>query len=95
MLEKEKKSSELMSHVVVLLLIYTGISVGMCHAIHRYTNVNNKYMKDYDPSIKLSHLLYWDANNLYKSVISQKFAVDGSNWRKDKLLFNEEFIGGF
>ena len=25
-----------------------GVRGGICHAIHRYSKANNKYMKDYD-----------------------------------------------
>ena len=29
---------------------------GICHAIHRFTKANNKYMKDYDKNKELSYL---------------------------------------
>ena len=32
----------------MLLIVEKGIKGGICHAIHRYTKTNNKYMKDYD-----------------------------------------------
>ena len=32
----------------MLLMVEKGIRDGKCHAIHRYTKANNKYMKDYD-----------------------------------------------
>ena len=32
----------------MLLIVEKGIRGGICHAIHRYTKANNKYMKDYD-----------------------------------------------
>ena len=38
---------------------------GTCHAIHRYTKANNKYMKDYDKNKESSYLQYRDVNNLY------------------------------
>ena len=32
----------------MLSMVAKGIREGICHAIHRYTKANNKYMKDYD-----------------------------------------------
>ena len=32
----------------MLLIAKKRIRVGICHAIHRYAKVNNKYMKNYD-----------------------------------------------
>ena len=30
----------------MLLMVEKGIRGGICHATHRYTKANNKYMKD-------------------------------------------------
>ena len=32
----------------MLLMVEKGIGGGMCHAIHRYAEANNKYMKNHD-----------------------------------------------
>ena len=32
----------------ILIMVEKGIRGGICHAIHRYTKANNKYMKNYD-----------------------------------------------
>ena len=40
----------------MLLLVEKGSRDGICCAIHRYVNANNKYMKDYDES-KNHHIL--------------------------------------
>ena len=32
----------------MLLMVEKGIRGRMCHAIHRYAEANNKYMKNYD-----------------------------------------------
>ena len=34
--------------VDMLLMVENGIREGICHAIHRYANTNNKYVKNYD-----------------------------------------------
>ena len=46
-------------------MVEKGIGGEICHAIHRYTKANNKYMKNYDKNKKSSYLKYWDINNLY------------------------------
>ena len=32
----------------MLLMVVKVIGGGICHAIHRYSKANSKYMKDYD-----------------------------------------------
>ena len=32
-----------------------GIKGGICHAIHKYTKANNKYMKNYEESSKIKN----------------------------------------
>ena len=49
----------------MLLMVEAGIRGGMCQAVYRYAKANNKYMKNYDKSIKSSYIQYLDANNLY------------------------------
>ena len=56
----------------MLLMVEKGIPGGICHAIHRYANANNKYMKNYDKNIESSYPMYLDANNLYGWEMSQK-----------------------
>ena len=52
-------------------------------------------MKKYDPSTESSHLMYWDVSNLYALAVSQKLPVDGFQRRKDKFMFDEEFIQNY
>lgn len=49
----------------------------MCHVVHRYTNSNNKYMRDYDQNKKSPFPIHRDANNLYIWTMLQKLSVDG------------------
>ena len=42
-----------------------------CHVIHWYSQVNNKYMKDYEPSTESSYLMRWNVKNLYRWAMSQ------------------------
>ena len=39
---------ELLSDINMLLMVEKRIRDGICHAIHRYAETNNKYMKNYD-----------------------------------------------
>ena len=59
----------------------------LCHAIHRYGKVNNKYIKDYDRNKELSYLTYWDVNNLYGLAMSQKLPVNSFEWIAETSKF--------
>ena len=48
----------------------------MCQVTCKYTEANNKYMKDYDKNKGSSFLIYADANNLYGWAMSKKLPVD-------------------
>ena len=39
----------------MLLMIEAGIRGGMCQSVYRYTEANNKYIKNYDKSIESSY----------------------------------------
>ena len=41
---------ELVTDIDMLLMVEKGIRGGICHAIHRYAEANNKYIKNYDKS---------------------------------------------
>ena len=56
----------------MLVMVEKGIRGGICHAICRYTQAINKYMKNYDKNIISLYLMYLDANNLYGWGVSQK-----------------------
>lgn len=57
----------------MLQLVEKGIWGGLCHAIHQCAQASNKYMKSYDKNKGSSYLIYWDANNLDKWVMSQNY----------------------
>ena len=50
----------------MLVTVEKGIKGGMCHAIHKYAEANNKYMKNYNKNKDYSHLMYLDPNNIYR-----------------------------
>ena len=52
-------------------------------------------MKDYDKNKKSLYLQYWNVNNLYGSVMSQKLSVNKFAWFEDTSQFNENFIKSY
>ena len=76
-------------------MIEKGIRGGIYHAIHRYAEANNKYMKNYDKNKESSYIQYLDANNLYGWAMSQKLPLDGFKWKRNMLKFDEDFIRNF
>ena len=68
---------KLLTNVEMLLMIEKGIRGGMCHAIHRYTKANSKYMKNYNRNKESSYIQYLDAKNLCGRAMSKNFPVDG------------------
>ena len=61
-------------------MVEKGIRGGISHSIYRYTNANNKYLKDYDKNKELSYIQYWDVNNLYRSAMLQKLPIINFEW---------------
>ena len=55
---------EFSTNVIMLLIVEKGVGGGICHAIHRYTKANNKYMKNYGKNKESSYIQYLDASNL-------------------------------
>ena len=56
-----------------MLLVEKGIRGGICHAKHRYTKANNKYMKNYNKDKESSYTHYLESNNLYEWAMSQNY----------------------
>ena len=76
----------------MLLMVEESIRGGICHAIHRYTTANDKYMKNYDKNNESSYLMYLHTNNLYGWTTSQKLPVSGFEWVEELSQFKEDFI---
>ena len=49
----------------MFLMVKDCIRGRICHAIPRYAEATNKYMKDYDKHKKLVYVMYLGVNNLY------------------------------
>ena len=76
-------------------MVEEGIRGGICHATHRYLEVNNKYMKNYDKNEESTFLEYLDANNLYGWAMSQPLPVDGFDWVKNLSKIDDNFIKNY
>ena len=93
--KKTKVKLDLLFDIDMLLMVEKGIRGGICHSIYRYGKANNKYMKDYDRDKESSYIQYWDVNNLYGWVMSQKLPVNNFELIKDTSQFNEDFIKNY
>ena len=93
-LKRTQVKLELSTDNDMLLMFEEEIPGGMCQAMHRYAQANNKYMKDHDKNNESSYLEYLDANNLYGWAMSQKLPVRSFKWIKKGGIskFNEAFI---
>ena len=76
-------------------MVEKGSRGGICHAIHRYAKVNNKYMEEYDKNKESSYLKQCDVNNLYGWAISQKLSINNFEWIEDMSQFNKDFIRNY
>ena len=84
-LKKMNVELELLTDYDMLLMVEEGIRGGICHSIHRYAKVNNKYMKDHNKNIESSYIQYLDANNLCDWAMSQKLPKILLNGLKTRL----------
>ena len=67
----------------MLMMFEKGIRGGISHISKRYSEVNNKYMKDYNPDEESSYIQYLDANNLYGWAMSQSLPTHGFKWMRN------------
>ena len=79
--------------IEMLLMIEKGIRGGISNAFKRYAKANNKFMKNFDPELKSSFIVYLDANNLYGWAMSKPLPVGKFEWMTEEELENwEEFV---
>ena len=94
-LKKTNVKLELLTDYDMLLMVEEGIRGGICHAIHRHTKANNKYMKNYDKNKESSYIQYLDADNLYGWGMSQKLPVNGFKWINDVTEIDGKFVKNY
>ena len=86
---------ELMTDIIMLLMIKRGMHGGICHIIHSYVEVNNKYMNNYDENKESSFLSYLDGNNLYGCSMIKKLPVGSFKWVENVSRIDDESIKNY
>ena len=81
--------------MALLLMVEKGIRGEICHAIHRYTKANNKYMKNNHKNKESSYLKYGNVNSLYGCAMSRKFTVNDFKWVEDIPESEESFVKNY
>ena len=77
MFKKTKQKLEPLSDYDMLMIFEKGIRGGMCHISKRYSEANNKYMKDFNQEKTSKYIQYLDANNLYGWAMIQRLPTNG------------------
>ena len=91
MLKMTKIKLELISDIDIQLLIEKGHRGGVSYIAHRYAKANNKYLKDYNPKIEDSYLMYLDANNLYGWAMCQNLPTGNFRFINPELVKLENY----
>ena len=65
---------------------------GVSSVFHRFSQANNKFMKDFDPSQPSKFIVYLDANSLYPTAMMQPLPVGGFEWLSEGRLKQWEKI---
>jgi hypothetical protein len=72
----------------MLNMIKSSMRGGISVITHRYSEANNKYMKNYNPDEDDYHNIYLDANNLYGAAMSKYIPLGHYKWN-DKISLNK------
>ena len=90
-LKETGQQLELLHDYDMLMMIERGIGGGITHISKRYSEANNKYMKDFNPDKPSKYIQYLDANNLYGWAMSQSLPTHGFKWMvnltKEKVMY--------
>ena len=76
-LKKTEVELELLTNTDMLLMIEKDIRGGICPAIHRHANINNKYMENYNKKLSAALLNATLLNHHTSSIYMQTICTDG------------------
>jgi hypothetical protein len=74
----------------MFLFIEKGLRGGVSMVSQRYAKANNPRIEGYIPEKPTTHLMYYDANNLYGWGMSQPLARGGFEWVN--IAMEEEIV---
>ena len=77
---------ELMTDIDMFQFIEKGMRGGISYIANRYSQANNKYMREYDEKAPSKYIMYLDANNLYGWAMSQYLPTGGFKWMTEKQI---------
>ena len=83
---------EKISNIDMYLFIDEGQRGGISYIPKRYSEVNNKYIKNYDPTKPSKCIEYLDKNNLLNWAMSGYLPYGGLKWLKNVDNFDENSI---
>ena len=79
----------------MLTMVESRIRGGMCNAVYRNAEANNKNMKIFDENSLSTYLEYLDANNLHEWARCKKLPVSSFIWAEDLSIFTEKFVKNY
>ena len=85
-----KVKLDLLTYIDILSMVRKCVQAGICPAIYKCVKANKKYIKNHDRNKESSYFQYWDVNNIYGLVISQKFPVNAFKWVEETSQSNED-----
>lgn len=88
MLKQTKIELELLTDYNMILMVEAGIRGGISQCSHRYSEANNKYLKNFNPNLESNFIIYLDFNNLYGWAMSQYLPYSGFRWLNDEEIEN-------
>ena len=68
------------------LLIEVRLRGGISYTAKRYSEANNKYIKNYDPTKPSIYIPYLDMNNLYGCGMIDNLLYGGFKWLKMLII---------
>ena len=81
MLNMSKCNLQLLDDAEMFRMLENNLRGGISMITKRYARANNPRLGTlYDPEQPVSHIMYWDANNLYGWAMSQHLPFDEFHW---------------